>query len=229
MLFRRVDIDTFEFPQGNTRVRRFSSIRLFGLIAVAGILLFSLWRSNIFQKWAGGITGSKTTSTTFYLGDGGTIMDKTQAAGATWFLVAQPTTDGRQCLQLADSGAHVILSCVGAGLEPVKTSGDAVAQVLIPPLSTKQSMPPVIMGSTDPSVARVELRINEVKQSITPVAWPELGRNGFVVPIDPTLAQALLSGTFVAVAYDASNKCVGALKTIPTGEMVLKSTKDCPK
>jgi hypothetical protein len=229
VLFRRVDIDTFEFPNNRTQVRRFGSMRLFGLMAVAGILLFSLWRANIFQKWAGGATGAGTTATTFYLGDGGTIMDKTQAGGATWLLVSQPTADGRLCYQLADDKARIILSCVGAGIAPMKPGGAEVAQVLIPPLATKEAMPPVIMGATATSVARVELSINDTKQSITPVAWPELGRNGFVVPIDPALAKAFLTGTFIVAAYDANNSCVGALKTIPTDEMVLKATKDCPK
>ena len=229
MLPRRVTVDNVdEILSSGTRVRRFRGMRLVGLLFIGGLLAFGLWKTDLFGAWAerGGMNSGPTT--TFYLGEGATIMDRTQAVGATWYLIVQPTTDNRLCYQIGDQSAKVVFSCTGAGLPPMAKDAKEAASVVIPPLAAGENAPPVIMGAVASDVARIELRANDVVQKIAPVDWPEIGRSGFIAPIDPNLARQL-PAPFTVLAFNADGACVGAFQQIPSGTMVLADTKACPK
>jgi hypothetical protein len=225
---RRVTVDNVDDVL-DTRGRgpRARNVRFIGLLFIGGLLAFGLWKTDLFGKWGDRGRADAGPTTTVVLGEGATIVDRTEAVGATWYLVVQPTTDGRLCYQIADSGVRVVFSCTGVGMAPMAPTANEVASVIIPPLAAAQNAPPVVMGSVAPGVIRIELRVSDVVQRIVPVDWPELGRNGFIAPIDPNLARAL-PAKFTAVAYDANGDCVGAYAGMPLGEMRLTDTKACP-
>lgn len=215
-----------DLPAG-VRIRRFKSVRMLALVIVAGMLAFGLWRSGLFEKW-GARGEQKAAQPTVTLVGQATVVDTTLVDGARWMLLAQPTTDGTLCYQLADTNGNVGFPCT-AGITPMKLDSKDAASVIFPALSTEATMPPVVMGAVANNVSRLELTAGSAVQRIVPVPAPEVGRSGFIAPIQTDLVEHFLDGALLVVARDANGRCMAALRAIPSGEMVLSSTRDCPK
>lgn len=228
MLLRRINVDDLDTELGaGARPRRFKSLRTIGLVAVAGFLAFGLWRGGIFETWAAK-GKAKAQPAPITLTGAASVVDATEVGGARWLLLAQPTTDGTLCYQLADTNGTVGFPCT-VGIEPMKPDSKDAAALIVPALSTEAAMPPVIMGSAANDVSRIELSVDSVTQRLVPVPSPETGRAAFLASIKTELARGFVEHPMLAVAYNANGKCVGAARGFPSGQMLLNSTKECPK